>query len=290
MKKTKKLSVFILIFFMSFFVTGCSNDSMNDIDINVTNYPNEFIVKNIYANHATISSIYPDGVDINNYKITNKQKKEYSKKDLFIYNGLIDKERKLALDLLAINPNLKIIDTAYVLETEYSPEELWLNPASFLMMGQNVRHGLEEYATSTYLKKDINDAYEELKIKLSLLDAEYRLASESTDNKNIVVSDDVLNYLEKFGLNVYCVDDEASQKVLSDVENMINENKISYILKFKNDSLNDTANNILTSHDNVKLLELNKVDILSDSDRRDMKDYISLMEDNLELIKKELYQ
>ena len=68
----------------------------------------------------------------------------------------IEKERNLAVDLLDLNPDLKIIDTAYVLETDYSPEELWLNPSSLLMMAQNVRLGLEEYIDSNVLKAEID--------------------------------------------------------------------------------------------------------------------------------------
>ena len=144
MKKLLKRNLFIItITLLVFLLTGCTTDSMENIDIIVTNYPNEYVTKNLYKDHATITSIYPDGVDIANYKINDKQKKDFSKKDLFIYNGLIEKERNLALDLLELNPNLKIIDSAYVLETNYSPEELWLNPSSLLMMAQNIRIGLE---------------------------------------------------------------------------------------------------------------------------------------------------
>ena len=114
----KKLLLVLLILF-SLVITGCSNDSMDNIEIIVTNYPNEYVVKSLYGNHATISSIYPDGVDTNDYKISNKKKKEFAHKDLFVYNGLLEKERDLAIDLLSINPDLKIIDTAYVLETDY---------------------------------------------------------------------------------------------------------------------------------------------------------------------------
>ena len=208
MKKIKGLLFIILL--IPFFVTGCTNDSMDNIEVIVTNYPNEYVVKNLYGEHSTIKSIYPDGVDISTYEISNKEKNEYAKKDLFVYNGLLEKERNLAVDLLAINPDLKIIDTAYVLETDYSPEELWLNPSSLLMMSQNVRLSLNEYVTSTYLKKEVDTAYDELKIKLSEIDAEYRVAVESTDNKTIIVADSALKYLEKFGLNVICIDSDAN--------------------------------------------------------------------------------
>ena len=91
-----------MIMLLSFFLTGCTNDSMDNIEIIVTNYPNEYVVKSLYSNHATISSIYPDGVDITKYEISKKQMKEYAKKDLFVYNGLISRERQLAIDLLSI--------------------------------------------------------------------------------------------------------------------------------------------------------------------------------------------
>ena len=194
----KKL-LFLIILLPILLLTGCTNDTMDNIEIIVTNYPNEYIVKSLYGEHAKISSIYPDGVDTKNYKVNKKQKNEYARKDLFVYNGLIEKERDLALDLLSINPELKIIDTAYVLETDYSPEELWLNPSSLLMMSQNVRLSLNEYITNSYLKKEIDEKDEELKINLSEIDADYRVAVDSTNNKTIVVADSALKYLEKFG-------------------------------------------------------------------------------------------
>ena len=286
----KKIKYILLVLLIPFFMSGCMNDSMDQIEIIVTNYPNEYVVQNLYKDHATITSIYPDGVDIDNYTVSNKQKNEYAKKDLFVYNGQLEKERNLAVDLLAINPELKIIDTAYVLETDYSPEELWLNPSSLLMMSQNVRISLDEYVTSTLLRKDIDEAYDELKIKLSEIDAEYRLAVDSTDNKTIVVADSALKYLEKFGLNVICIDNDATQKQIADVENLIENESISYIFKIKGHEENDNTKRLLENYNEISTIELHRLDNLTDDERSEEKDYLSLMNDNLELIKKELYQ
>lgn len=291
MRKTNYLLLIILFLIpITLFTTGCTNDSMDNIEIIVTNYPNEYVVKSLYGDHATITSIYPDGVDINDYKISNKQKQDWSKKDLFVYNGLLEKERNLAVDLLAINPELKIIDTAYVLETDYSPEELWLNPSSLLMMSQNVRIGLEEYITSTYLQKEVDIAYDKLKIELSELDANYRVTVDSTNNSTIIVADSALKYLEKFGLEVICIDSDATQKVLSDAENLIKTGKVSYILMFKGQKLNDNAKKLADKYPDMNKLELHKLDNISDDERKEKHNYISIMNDNLELIKKELYQ
>lgn len=290
MKRFKYFILTILFILPLFLTTGCTNDSMDNIDIIVTNYPNEFIVKELYDEHANITSIYPDGVDINNYKISKKQKNDFSKTDLFIYNGLIEKERDLAVDLLSINPDLKIIDSAYVLETDYSPEELWLNPSSLLMMAQNVRIGLEEYITSTYLKKEVDNAYDELKIKLSELDADYRLTVESTNNKTIVVANSALKFLEKFDLEVICVDSDATDKTISVVEDLIKNQEISYIYSFKEEKLSDKSQKLVDTYTSISVEKLNKLDNLSDSDRSNKENYLTIMTDNLDLLKKELYQ
>lgn len=288
--KIKKLKLLILITIFIFMTTGCTKDDMEGIDITVTNYPNEYIINELYGEHATISSIYPDGVEINNYKINKKQKKDYSKNDLFIYNGLIEKERNLAIDMLDLNQDLKIIDSAYVLETEYSPEELWLNPSSMLMMAQNIRLGLKEYVSSTYLQKEIDNNYEELKITLSELDADYRVAVENTNNKSIVVADSTLKYLEKFGVDILCIDNDTTEKTITEIETLIKNGTISYIYTFKDDELNTNASELLKKYPDIKKQELHKLDNLSDSDRENKKDYMSIMNENLELLKQELYQ
>lgn len=290
MKKVKILLLFILLIPIILLNGGCSNDSMDNIEIIVTNYPNEYVVKKLYDKHATISSIYPDGVDPENYTISKKQKLDYSKTDLFVYNGLLEKERNLAVDLLEINPDLKIIDTAYVLETDYSPEELWLNPSSLLMMSQNVRLALNEYISSTYLIKEVDQAYDNLKIELSELDAEYRVAVDSTNNKTIIVANSALKYLEKFGLNVICLDSDASQKTISDAEELLENKNNTYIIMFKGQELNENVNNLLEKYPDVSKLELHRLDNISDTERSNKENYVTIMRDNLELIKKELYQ
>ena len=291
MKNIKYLFLTIVLLIpIALITTGCTDDSMDNIEIIVTNYPNEYITKKLYENHATITTIYPDGVDINNYKISNKQKHDYAKKDLFVYNGLIEKERNLAIDLLDINPNLKIIDTAYVLETDYSPEEMWLNPSSLLMMSQNIRLGLEEYITSTYLQKGVDDAYDKLKIELSELDADYRVAVESTEHKTIIVADSALKYLEKFGLDVICIDSDANQKTLSQAEKAVKNKNVSFIMLFKGEEANENAKKLLDTYTDIQKLELHKLDNISDNERSNKENYNTIMRSNLELIKKELYQ
>ena len=289
MKKLKIFSLIIIMIFVSILSSGCTSDNMENINILVTNYPNEFITQKLYGTHSTVSSIYPDGVDIKEYVISAKQKKDFSNYDLFIYNGLIEKERNLAVDLLELNPDLKIIDTAYVLETDYSPEELWLNPSSLLMMAQNVRIGLEEYISSNVLKTEIDEAYDNLKVELSEIDAKYRIDVDNTNNKIIVVANSALKYLENFGLEVYCVDSDATDKTISNVQDLINNKKVDYVYSFVEEDLNDKVKKLVDSNDNFTVIELHRLDNMTDDERKNKETYLSIMNNNLDLIKKEIY-
>lgn len=288
MKKCLKLSLLIIILTM-IFTTGCTKDDMENINIYVTNYANEYITQKLYGKHATITSIYPDGINIDDYKLSSKQKKDYSKGDLFIYNGLIEKERKIAVDLLSLNPDLKIIDSASILETEYSPVELWLNPSSLLMMSQNIRIGLNEYISSSYLKKEIDEQYDKLKVSLSELDVSYRVAVDNAEKKEILIANPALKYLEKFGLKVYCLDEHTSEKTKDDIKYLIKEKKLNNIYLFKEEKLNDTAKKLLSEYSNVKVQELHKLDNISELERSEKKNYLTINNNNLELIKLELY-
>ena len=158
-----------------FLLTGCfKRDDMEDIKIYTTLYPVHYLIDSLYGDNSDIFSVYPSGIDIDNYEFTSKQLNEYSRSGLFVFNSKRDTERDLAVDLINKNKNLKIIDSALGVNYTYSTEELWLNPYNYLMMAQNVKTGLEEYITNPYLIKEVDENYQSLKISLSELDAELK--------------------------------------------------------------------------------------------------------------------
>ena len=56
--------------------------------------------------------------------------------------------------------------------------------------------------TNSYLEKEIDKKYEEIKVTLSELDANLKLTAENASRKTIVVNNNSLKYLEKYGFNV----------------------------------------------------------------------------------------
>ena len=89
----KKIVNLFILFVLVFSLSGClKRDNMEDISIYTTNYPSEYITQRLYGDYSDIKSIYPDGVNIKDYKLTNKQIEDYSKADLFIFNGISDEK------------------------------------------------------------------------------------------------------------------------------------------------------------------------------------------------------
>ena len=65
---------------------------------------------------------------------------------------------------------------------------------------------------------------------------------------------------------------------------------VSYIMLFKNEKVNDNAQKLLDTYSDVQKLELHRLDNITTSERSNGETYVSIMRNNLDLIKKELYQ
>ena len=287
----RKITNVILILFITICLTGCiKRDNMEGITIYTTNYPSEYITKRLYGSFSKVKSIYPDGVNINNYKLTDKQLADYSNSDLFIFNGL-NNEKNYVTKMRKNNKNLKIIDTTLSMEYDNSIEQLWLDPSNFLMMAQNVKTGLNEYIDSYYLRNKINENYEKLKIEASNLDAKMKEIVTSASSKSIVVSSNTFKYLEKYGLKVYSLDEKNSDVNVTykEVLKLINKGDIKYIFIKSNDKTNRYVQS-LQKQTNVIVQSWHTLSNLSEIERSEKKDYFSIMNNNLERLKNELYK
>lgn len=289
----KKFKLFLLSIISILLFSGCELfklDTMEGINIITTSYPLEFIIKQLYGEHCLVKSIYPDGVNISTYEVNNKMLENYSKEDLFVYVSASN-DKDIAVKLLDKNKKLLIIDGSLGMSPDYI-EELWLNPSNLLMVAQNIKNGLIEYVDNTYLIKEIEDKYEELKLKLSELDAEIKLTAENATSNTIVVANKSLNYLKKYGFKVISLDDDntALDKTIIEVTSMINSNSIKYIYSLENTEDNETVKLLLENNSSLTEIKLKKLDNITSDERNNNDDYFKLMQYNLEQIKKETYK
>lgn len=289
MKKTI-LALFTLIITLSF-LTGCfKRDKMEDINIATTIYPIEYVTSRLYGENSKIKSIYPRDSISNSYKITNKQLKDYSEYDLFIYNGE-SKEREYATKMLNSNKNLKIIDAAYGLDATYSTSDIWLNPSNILMLGQNIKNELTEYISYRYLVEEINNQYTLLKVDITELETEFKKTADNSINKQIIVADESLNFLEKYGFEIINLTKNGKEKEsnIALARELLSSKKLNYIFVMdhnKNYNIVDELKNYYSA----ETITLRSLDTITEKDEQNNDDYLSIMHNNLDLLKQETYK
>lgn len=273
---------------ISMLTTGCfEKDSMENINIYTTAYPITYFTEQLYGDYSSVYSVYPSNINIETYYLTDKQMTDYSKASLFIYNGL-DNEKDYAIQMLNKNNNLKIIDAAMGMQYTSSQEELWLDPSNALMLVQNIKNGFHQYLTNQYLKNKIDLKYEDLKIKISEVDAELKLTAENATNKTLVVSDDLFLFLSKFGFHVISIEENENltAKVKDEVSKLMASGSIKYIITKSNETNSTTMDELINKY-KVSTLAINT---LTTHSAEETEDYIKIMYNNIDLIKKELYE
>lgn len=330
----KKLTIILLCLFI---LTGCTlfkSDVMEDINVYTTTYPINYLISYLYQDHSTIHSIYPNGVNFQEYKISDKKITEYAKSDLFIFNSQ-DQDREYAVSMLNKNKNLLLIDTAIGMKYNNSIEELWLNPYNYLMMAQNIKNSLNEYITNPYLVEQINDNYENLKYELSKLDSTYQDILKNATYKTIVTDNDLFKFLEKYNIEVISLEEVIVPVIIQEnvsisdlskeynvsvsdiltynnkldeninqgeiikipvktiessdvnkVKKLISENNIKYIYSNKETS-NSTITSLVKDYD-LELITINDMYSVDGGITNTNENYLTIMYDNLELLKKEL--
>lgn len=284
----KLIRSLVVLFITLILLTGCfKRDNMDDISIAVTKYPIEYLVKNIYGFNSTVSSVYPVGSDVDTYTLSKKQIRKYSTNDIFVYNGLTD-EKKIAASLLNYNSGIKIIDVAKCLNDTYEEEELWLSPSNYLMLAQNIKDSLLSYTNSTILKQEINDAYEELKLNISMLDANIKVIAENASNKTIIVGNDLFKFLEKYGYNVLSIDESKNKKSdYQEAKNLVSNKSNSYVFVLEK-SVND-ENVAKLKNAGASIVSIKSLKSLTQDEINDGYDYLQYMNTFIDDLKSEVY-
>lgn len=285
----KKIISIIGLVLAIFLVSGCSKDSMDNITIYTTVYPVEYVTGELYGNHAKIFNMYPQGINPYKYSLTDKQIFDYSNSELIIYNGL-SKEKDYMAKMIKNNRNLKIIDSTNSIEYTNGMDELWINPSNILMIAQNIKEGLKEYVESDYTKEEINKKYEKLKMNISSIDADLKEMVENADNNTLLVQDNELTVLNKYGLNIISLD----KKTMTDLNyneaiDAINNGTIQYIYIIKGNKKNDNTKKLLSEYPDLKVVEIDTINNISTSDKNDGINYITIMNENIDKLKQELY-
>jgi ABC-type Zn uptake system ZnuABC Zn-binding protein ZnuA len=283
----KKLKTILILLILLLTATSCDSKSNDGLNILTTVYPITYLTTEIYT-QGNVTSIYPDGADVENYNLTSKQIKEYSKNNIFIYNGLAN-ELTTAKNLLNKNRKLKIIDVAYGLKYNDGVEELWLSPNYYLMLATTIKDNLESFTNSKYANEEIEKKYKELEETLSLMDAELRsIASSAKDinKETIVVSSNMFKYLSNYGFNVISLEDEDNLKTISlnNIKNNFKNGTYTTIFMKDTEEKTELINSLETEY-GAKIVEVDTMTTLSTEKKDNNENYLTIMNNYLENIR-----
>ena len=284
--KYLKLILLTLIIGISSF--GClKRDKYDNININVTSYPIEYITNYLYGDYSKVNMIYPSDVDVNNYELSPKQIKDYAKADMFIYNGL-SKEKNIAAELLNKNKNLDIIDVSKGLEIENDATELWLSPTNFLMIASNIKNSLKEYVSNQKMIDKIDSNYDSLKVKISEIDVELKTIAENASNNTLIIGNNTFNFLKNYGFNVISiVDNENSNTNKSQAKKLIQNKTLSYVFILPGDEENDNVKELVSA--GATVINVPNLYTINDEQRKNKQDYLFFVKNMIENIKTEVY-
>lgn len=286
MKNLKRVLVLLVIIFL----TGCSlDDDFNDTYIYTTIYPVEYATTMLYSDYAKIASVYPNGAD-KKYEVTKKKKKKYSEGEIFVYSGLAN-EAVIAKDLLNLNTNIKIIDATKGMSLNNDLEEIWLDPSNFLMLSSNIKRTLIEYSDNPYANQEIDNNYSSLNEKISELDVSLYDIGKNGKYNTILTSNDVFNYLKKYNIDVVSLDPdkESLDKDYATAKKLVTDKKIDFIYSLDDEVLSDELEKFI-SENNLVRININNLHTLSDDERKNSENYLTLMKKIIEEYKRELYK
>jgi ABC-type Zn uptake system ZnuABC Zn-binding protein ZnuA len=284
MKKNFLVLLIILI------LTGCKwTEDFSDRYLYTTMYPIEYAASALYGEHAKVASVYPNGVD-QTYSVSEKKKKQYSKAETFIYSGVAN-EATLARDLLNLNRDLQIIDATKGMNSNNKLASIWIDPSNYLMLCSNIKVSLIEYADNPYLKEEIENKYKELNVLISELDVQLYNIGRNGNYDTILTTNNVFEFLKKYNINVISIDskNETLDKSYAEAKKMIQDKKIQYVYFLQGDEFTESQSKFISDNSLVKI-EIPNIYTLTDENRKENKDYISIMNDIISEYKKELYK
>jgi len=282
---------FLILFLSLFIISGCDNNKLTDAKIYATMYPIEYATKYMYGDFSNVQSIYPSGADIETYELSEKQKDLYSKSDIFIYAAVQDKELKTAVDFRNNNSNLMIIDATKLLDFKESASELWLNPTNYLVIIKNIKSNLLNYEKNIYNQEKLESNYVTLNEEVSKLDVDLTLMGNNASRKNILVTDDTFYYLNRYNINIISIDPDNDNltKNYNEAKKLIASGDIKYIYTLKDVKLTEDIEEYIKNN-KLEKLEIDPMYTLSDEARKNSKDYLTIMNENITKLKTELFR
>lgn len=285
-------------------------DSQDGIKVMTTFYPMYNFTEQVVGDEGTVELLIPSGTDAHDFEPSAKDIAKISDSDVFVYNST--EFETWADDILANvdQEKVKVIEASQNIELmegdahDHEDDEdhadhdhshdvdphVWLDPVLAQKEVEEIRDGLiEKYPDKKEAFEKNAAAYIE---KLQELDTEYKEAFTNAENKTFVTQHAAFGYLaNQYGLTQESIsgispDQEPSPSRLAQLKEFIDEHHVS-IIYFEATASSKVAET-LAKETGVELSVLQTLESLTEDEQKAGKDYISVMQENLEALKKSI--
>lgn len=321
MKQKKSMKWALSLVGATALLAGCGaagstteNTESDKLQVVTTFYPMYDFTKQVAQDDAEVSMLLEAGMEVHSFEPSSQMIAEIQDADVFIYNSP-EMETWVPDVLASIDTSDMVVicasDAITLLEYEgeahahdhESEEEganaghshtvdphVWLDPVLAQTEVSTIAEGLAEADPD-----NAEDYLENAGIyngKLNELDEAYRAAFEGTENRTFVTQHAAFAYLAaRYDLNQISVtglnaEVEPSAAALATLSDYVKANNISHIY-FENNASSQTAE-ALAEEVGVELAVLSPLEGITEEDQKKGSDYISVMLDNLEALKKSI--
>ncbi|MDA9471178.1 metal ABC transporter substrate-binding protein [Enterococcus sp. 5H] len=316
-KNSWKYIVGMLLMLAVFTLTACGQTKETEksgkddtIKVVTTFYPMYDFAKNVVGDAGDVELLIPAGTEPHDYEPSAKDIAKITDADVFVYNsGELETWVKDVLENVDEN-KVTVVEAAGSIDlmagAEHDDDEeddhdghdhdheldphVWLDPVLAQKEVEAIRDALvKKYPEQKEVFEKNSAAYLE---KLAELNTEFKEAFANAENKTFVTQHAAFGYLAKqYGLTQESIagispDQEPSPSRLAELKKYIEDNNVS-VIYFETSASSKVAKT-LAKETGVELAVLNPLESLTKKEQEAGENYISVMKENLEALKKSI--
>ena len=318
--KTKKINSILILAILMFITTGCSGQSGSQagfqdetkISIVTTIYPLYDFASNVAGDKAEIINLVPAGVEPHDFELSTGDMQLIEQADVFIYNGA-GMEHFVDKTLQSIsNEDLVVVECANGLEllqgehahnhddeedvheedehTGQTDPHTWLSIRNAILEAEVIKETLVliDADNAEYYKTN----FENYKAQLTELQELYETELSAVSKDTIVVAHEAFGYLcEEYGLHQEGIegltaDSEPDSARMKEIIDYCKEEDVQVI--FFEELVSPKVAQTVAAEVGAETMVLNPIEGLTVEQEEEGLDYIGLMKENLEALKKAL--
>ncbi|WP_226799602.1 metal ABC transporter substrate-binding protein [Carnobacterium mobile] len=323
-KKRKVMSLVLSIVGTFLLLVGCGNtgnqsdrpngeNTTGKLKIVTTFYPMYDFTKNIVQDKADVTMLIPAGTEPHDFEPSAKMIAQIENADVFIYNSE-EMETWVPSALKAIDTKKVTVINAsngieFIEHDEHDDHEeteeeghskehhhavdphVWLDPVLAQIEVKNIQEGLATVDTENAASyQEHAAAYNE---KLAALDQEFKEAFKHATNRVFVTQHAAFAYLAKqyeltqISISGLSAETEPSPAKMAELTEYVNKYHVEYIY-FENNASSKIAET-LANEVGIELAILDPIEGVTQKEQEAGVDYIQVMKNNLEALKKSIY-